>query len=43
MLEGAVIEIKAVYVDAYSGLTIPIKVSHSGQFLPGRLLRIGPV
>jgi cobalamin biosynthesis protein CbiG len=33
MLEGAVIEIKAIYVDAYSSFTIPIKAGHRGWFL----------
>ena len=36
VLEGAVVEVKAVYVDAYSGFV------HSGRLLPGRFLWLGP-
>lgn len=37
MLEGAVVEVKAVYVDAHPDFV------HSGRFLPGYLIRLGPV
>jgi hypothetical protein len=36
MLEGAVVEIKAVYVDAHLGFV------HSRRFLPGRLMGLTP-
>jgi hypothetical protein len=34
MLEGAVVEVKAVYIDAHSGFV------HSGRFLSGRIIRL---
>jgi hypothetical protein len=43
MLEGAVIEVKAVYVNAYPGFTIFIKIRHGGGSFKAASLRIGPV
>jgi hypothetical protein len=37
MPEGTVAEVEAVYIDAHPGFV------HSGQLLPGRLIRLGPV
>jgi hypothetical protein len=34
LLKGAVVKIKAVYINAHSGSV------HSGRFLPGRLIRL---
>jgi hypothetical protein len=33
MLEGAMVEVKSVYIDTHSGFV------HSGRFLPGRLIK----